>query len=58
MFESLLKTAAAVVTIPVAIAADIATLGGVTTDRENTYTSEALSDLMRNLKDATRPPLT
>lgn len=53
--ESLAKAAAAVVTVPVAVAADVVTLGGSLTDKEHTYTGEALGDLVANLKDATRP---
>lgn len=55
MFGSLLKAAAAVVTVPVSVAADAVTLGGVLTDKEKPYTAEALSDLIKNLQDATRP---
>ena len=55
ILESLAKAAVAVVTIPVAAVADVVTLGGVATDKEETYTGEAVSDAMRNLKDAAKP---
>jgi hypothetical protein len=55
MFGSLLKAAAAIVTVPVGVVADVATLGGVLTDKDKPYTAEALSDMMQNLKDATKP---
>lgn len=55
MIQSLAKAAAAVVTVPVAVVADAVTLGGVLTDKEKTYTGEAVSDFVDNLKDATKP---
>ena len=55
MLESLVKAATAVVTIPVSVVADVVTLGGSLTDKEKPYTSEAVGDLVDNLKDATRP---
>lgn len=55
MFDSLFKAALSVVTIPVSVVADVATLGGTLTDKEDTYTGEAVSDLVQNLKDATKP---
>ncbi len=54
-FESLAKAAIGVVTVPVAAVADIVTLGGVLTDKDKTYTGEAASDILKNLKNATRP---
>ena len=53
--ESLAKAATAVVTVPVAVVADVVTLGGALTDKDKPYTAEAVSDLVDNLKDATRP---
>jgi hypothetical protein len=53
--ESLGKAALGVVTVPVAIVADVVTLGGSLTDRATPYTAEAVSDLVQNLKDASRP---
>lgn len=54
----ILKTLVDVATIPVAVAADIVTLGGVMTDRDNTYTGDNLravaSDIVKlydNLDD-------
>lgn len=55
MFDSLFKAALSVVTIPTSVVADVATLGGVLTNKEDTYTGEAVSDLVQNLKDATKP---
>ena len=44
-----------VVSIPVAVVADAATLGGVLTERKESYTAEALHDLRQNIKNATDP---
>lgn len=55
MLESITKAALAVVTVPVAVAADVVTLGGSLTDREEPYTKEAVGDFVDNLKDATTP---
>lgn len=55
MLESLTKAALAVVTVPVAVAADVVTLGGSLTDRADPYTKEAVGDLVDNLKNATDP---
>ena len=55
MLESLAKAAVAVVTVPVAAVADVVTMGGVLTDKESTYTGEAVSDAMKNLRDAAKP---
>lgn len=55
MIESLAKAAAAVVTVPVAVVADVVTLGGSLNDKDKPYTAEAVGDLVDNLKDATKP---
>ncbi|MDF2435459.1 MAG: hypothetical protein JWP44_5090 [Mucilaginibacter sp.] len=53
--ESAVKAAAAVVTVPVSVAADIVTLGGSLTDREEPYTTEAVSDFVKNVSDLGKP---
>lgn len=55
MIESLAKAAVAVVTVPVAVVADVVTLGGALTDKDQPYTADAVGDLVDNLKDATKP---
>ena len=55
ILQSLTKAALSVVTVPAAVVTDFVTMGGHLTDKKDTYTSEALSDLVKNLKDATRP---
>ena len=54
-FESLAKAAAGVITLPVAFAADIATLGGMLSARECLYTQEVMTNVMNNLADVTKP---
>ena len=55
LLESLAKAAVAVVTVPVAIVADVVTLGGSLTEKDQPYTADAVGDLVDNLRDATRP---
>jgi hypothetical protein len=55
LFESLAKAAVAVVTVPVAVVADVVTMGGVLTDKDKPYTAEAVEDFVDNLKDAATP---
>ncbi len=55
MLESLAKAALGVVTVPVAVVADVMTMGGVLTDKDRPYTADAVSDIVQNLEDATKP---
>ena len=55
ILESLTKAALAVVAVPVAVVADVVTLGGAVNDRDRPYTVDAVSDLVQNIEDATRP---
>lgn len=55
MLGSLLKAAVGTVLTPVALAADVVTLGGALTDKRKPYTAQQLSDILRNLEDATKP---
>lgn len=55
MLESLAKAALGAVTVPVAAVADAVTLGGALADKDKSYTAEAVSDVVDNLKDAARP---
>lgn len=47
--EDLAKAAVSVVTLPVAIVADVVTLGN------DSYTEDALNDVVDNLKNAIKP---
>ena len=55
MIESIAKAAVAVVTVPVAVVADVVTMGGALTDKDKPYTAEAVEDFVDNLKDAATP---
>lgn len=55
MLESLAKAALGVVTVPVAVVADVVTMGGALTDKDKPYTAEAVDDVVQNLEDAARP---
>ena len=55
MLESLAKAATSVVTVPVSLVADAVTLGGLLADKDKPYTADAVSDLVKNLKNAARP---
>lgn len=55
LIEGLAKAAVGVVTIPVAVVADAVTLGGSLTDKNQPYTADAVSDVVKNLQNATRP---
>lgn len=55
LIEDLAKAAVSVVTVPVAVAADVVTLCGAMTDKDKPYTAEAISDLVKNLENATKP---
>jgi len=55
IFNSLTKAAVAVVSLPATIVADVVTMGGFLTDKDGTYTGEALSDALTNLHDASKP---
>jgi predicted benzoate:H+ symporter BenE len=55
MLESLAKAALGVVTVPIAVIADVVTLGGAVVDKDRPYTADAVSDVVKNLEDATKP---
>lgn len=60
LFGALVRTAVNVVTLPVAVAADVVTLGGVANGRqEGSYTLEAIERLKREADEdgtSARPP--
>lgn len=56
MLESLAKAAVGVVVeTPVAIVADVVTMGGALTDKDKPYTAEAVGRVVDNVKDAAEP---
>lgn len=44
-----------VVETPLAIAADVVTMGGAMTDKDEPYTATALNGVMQNVENATKP---
>lgn len=55
MFGSLLKAGIGlVVETPISLVADLATLGGSITDKDQPYTATALEKVMKNVEDATK----
>ena len=55
LLESLAKAAVGVVTLPVTVVADVITLGGSLTDKDEPYTASAASDIVKNLTNAVKP---
>lgn len=55
MLTSFTKAAVAVVATPVAIVADVVTLGGALTERKESYTEEILDKVKNNLDEALDP---
>ena len=55
LIESLAKAAVGVVTLPVAVVADVITLGGSLTDKDQPYTASTASDIVKNLANAAKP---
>lgn len=55
ILASLTKAAVGVVVAPVAVVADIVTMGGQLTDRDEPYTASAVSDVLKNLSNAVKP---
>lgn len=54
MFGKLLKAAVGVVIeTPIAVVADVVTLGGTLTDKQSTYTAEAVEKVVKNVKEST-----
>ena len=56
MFDNLFKAVVGtVIETPIAVVADVVTLGGSLTDQESTYTSEAVSKVLENIQESTKP---
>ena len=45
----------AVIETPIAIAADVVTLGGALTDKDEPYTASSLKRVMKNVENAATP---
>jgi len=46
-----------VIETPIAIAADIVTMGGLVTDKDEPYTATALKGVMQNVENAAKPDI-
>jgi len=55
LFEDLAKAVVGVASIPVSVAADVVTLGGVLTDKDEPYTAKTISDIVKNIDNAATP---
>lgn len=56
MLGSMLRAAVGLlVETPIAVAADVLTLGGACIERDEPFTATALKRVMRNVEDATEP---
>lgn len=55
ILKDVTKAALGIVFSPVSIAADICTMGGALTDRDEPYTVESMRSVMRNLQNAVDP---
>ena len=54
MFDNLFKAVVgAVIETPIALAADVVTLGGALTDQETPYTAQAVSKVVDNIQKST-----
>lgn len=45
----------AVVETPIAVVADVVTMGGVLTDKDEPYTATAVKGVLQNIENATKP---
>ena len=56
IFTDLTKAVVGVVIeAPIAIAADVVTMGGVLTDKDEPYTATTLKGVLQNVENATNP---
>ena len=55
ILNSLTKAAVGAVVAPVAVVADVVTLGGQLTDKQRSYTGDVLSQVVKNVEDAVKP---
>ena len=46
-----------VIETPIAIVADVVTMGGALTDKDEPYTATAVKGVMKNVENATRPDI-
>ena len=55
MLSNLVKaTVGVVIETPIALVADVVTMGGVLTDKDQPYTADALEKVVKNIENATK----
>ena len=54
MLDKLGKAVIGVAKLPIDVAADVITLGGTLTDKDEPYTASNVKQVMKNLEDATK----
>lgn len=55
MFGNLFKAVVgAVIETPISVVADVVTMGGVLTDKEEPYTATAVKQVVKNVQDSTK----
>ena len=52
MFSDLFKAVVNTVTLPVAVVADVVTMGGVLSDKEQPYTATQAQEILKNIINA------
>lgn len=55
MFDSMVRIAVNVVTTPITVAADVATLGGALSDREEPYTVTKVKETIKEVEKLAEP---
>jgi hypothetical protein len=55
ILNSIVKAAAVVIDVPVAVVSDVVTLGGALNDKNKTYTEKAVSRFVGNIEDIADP---
>ena len=55
ILKSAVKAASSVIDVPVSLAADAVTLGGVLNDKDESYTSDAIGRFVQNVSDIADP---
>lgn len=49
LFGKILKTTINIATAPIAVAADVVTMGGILTDKKKTYTETQVKEIAKNV---------
>ena len=55
MFDKLVNATVGVATLPLDVAADVVTLGGAITDKDEPYTTKKIKTVMENIDRAVDP---